>query len=283
MRYSFYQYFSEEGNVFRLYIQTFKDGVVRCYEFKTNIKAISNEPGVTRLFGKEVFDIAGNYFLFPLDFDNVETGDFLLVQEEPKFTKLNFINEDTELKGEWILRRLSTGEFLFWKPFPIVTTVVDRVITVSDSEVIPIVAVEQRFSVFEVKTKDNRWDGIAMAEGIWTGQDLYTTYFNKDIVESIYQQLSSDLENQLVDYNHDLIHDGTIDKVSIHTENGIRLIRASGTGNKPIPGGSGLSLLTQSKLKWDNSLNVYVSLSSVPKGVSIITESNPACTICMIR
>ncbi len=283
MKYSFYQHFNEEGNVFRLYIQTFKDGVVRCYEFKTDIKGISNEPGVTRLFGKEVFDVAGNYFLFPLDFDNVEVGDFLLIQEEPKFTKLNFVTSDNALQGEWILRRLSTGEFLFWKPFPVVTTTIDRIITVSDSEVIPIVAIEQRFSVFEVNTKDNKWDGILLAEGIWTGQDYHTTYFNKGIVDSIYQQLSSDLENQLVDYNHDLIHDGTIDKVSIHTENGIRLIRASGTGNKPIPAGSGLSLLTQSKLKWDNNLNIYVALSSVPKGTSIITESNPACTICMIR
>jgi hypothetical protein len=76
MRYSFYEYFSDEVNVFRLYIQTFDNRNVRCYEFKTDVKGISNEPGITRLFGKEVFDVAGNYFLFPLDFNNVEVGDF---------------------------------------------------------------------------------------------------------------------------------------------------------------------------------------------------------------
>ena len=87
----------------------------------------------------------------------------------------------------------------------------------------------------------------------------------------------------LIDYNHDLIHDGILKKVSLHEDKGIKYIRASGTGNKPIPPGSGMSLLTKSKLKWDKNLNVFVMIDVETLGLSIITENNPACTICMIR
>ncbi len=283
MKYSFYQYFGEEENVFRLYIQTHENGIVRCYEFKTDIQGISNEPGITRLFGKEVFDIAGNYFLFPLDFNNVEVGNFIIMQEDDKFVRLRFVTEGNILQGEWLIRRLSTGDVLFWKPFPAVFTTQDRTVTVQASDNTLEVEVEQSFSLFELEVLDNTYSGIAAAEGIWTGQDFHTTLFSKDIINTIFAQLDGNLDKMLVDYNHDLINDGLIKTVSLHEDRGIKYIRASGTGNKPIPPGSGLSLLIKSKLKWDNNLNVFVLLDVETIGLSIITENNPACTICMIR
>jgi hypothetical protein len=283
MKYSFYQYFNEDGNIFRLYIQTPNSDFVRCYEFKTDIEGVSDEPGITRLFGKEIFDVAGNYFLFPLDFNNVEVGDFVLLQEDDKFTRLNFVSENNVLQGEWLLRRLSTGDILFWKPFPAVFTAKNTSATIQISDNTPEVEAEQKFSLFELTSDGGSFDGIAVAEGVWTGQDFHTTLFTKDIIEEIFSQMDGNLENMLVDYNHNMISDGQLKGVTLHEDRGIKYIRATGTGNQPIPAGSGLSLLVKSKLKWDNNLNVFVLVKAETLGLSIITENNPACTLCMIR
>ncbi len=282
MRYSFYQSFNEKVNVFRLYIQM-PNGSVRNYEFASNIKAISNEDGITRLFGKEVSDVAGNYFLFPLQFDNVDVGEFMFIEENEKFVRLRFLENDKPLQGDWILRTLSNGDVLFWKPFPVVSVMPTKDVQVfkENGEELPVI--EQRFSVFGVITEGTNFEGIAAAEGVWTGADFHTTLFTDKIIESLAQQMRDTMEIQLIDYNHDFISSGALSEVELREERGIKYIYVKGVGDKPIPFGSGLSILIKSTLKWDNNLNVFVLLSAEPKGVSIITENIPACTICMIR
>ena len=281
MRYSFYQFFSGEINVFRLYIEMPKG--VLCYEFKSNIKAISNEDGITRLFGKQIYDIAGNYFLFPLTFDNVEVGEFMLMEDAEKFVRIRFLESNKTLQGDWLLRYLSSGDVLFWKPFPDVAVMPTKDVQViqEDGEELPII--EQRFSVFEITTDGHNFDGIAIAEGIWTGGDFHTTLFTDKIIESLAQQMESNMQDQLVDYNHDFISSGKLTNVKLEKRRGIKYISVKGIGDKPIPLGSGLSILIKSTLKWDNNLNVFVLLDAEPKGISIMTETFPACTICMIR
>lgn len=281
MRYSFYQAFSEDINVFRLYIQT--HDIVRCYEFKSDIKAISNENGITRLFGKQIFDIAGNYFLFPLDFDNVEVGEFMLMEEDEKFTRLRFLESNKTLQGDWILRRLSTGDVLFWKPFSIVAVMPTKDVQVVKEEGETLATVEQQFSIFEMAADGNNFEGIAIAEGVWTGKDFHTSLFTEEIIESLAQQYSENMDNILVDYDHDFVNAGKLNKVELKEQRGVKYISVKGIGDKPIPLGSGLSILIKSTLKWDINLNVFVLLSAEAKGISIITESRPACTICMIR
>ena len=284
MRYSFYSYFGEEVNVFRLYTQMREEGMVKCYEFQTNVKGISNEPGITRLFGKEVFDIAGNYFLFPLDFDNVEIGEFTITQENEKFTRLFFVTkEGNTLSGEWILRNLTTGQVLFWKPLPVVFNMPTGGVTIKEDDTSNFIEVEQRFSIFELETDGGSFHGVAAAEGIWTGQDFNTTLFTGKIIQSLGEQLNDSMTSMIVDRNHDFINDGGLDTVSIKERKGVKYIEVSGFSNTPIPPGSGLSITIKSEIKWDNILNVWVLMNASPIGVSIITESRPACTICMIR
>jgi len=281
MRYSFYQFFSEEVNVFRLYIEMPKG--VLCYEFNSNIKAISNEDGITRLFGKQIFDIAGNYFLFPLTFDNVEVGEFMLIEDAEKFVRIRFLENNKTLQGDWLLRYLSSGDVLFWKPFQVVSVMPTKDIQViqENGEELPVI--EQRFSVFEITTDGHNFDGIAAAEGIWTGGDFHTTLFTDTVIESLAQQMKNNMEDQLVDYNHDFISSGKLTNVKLEERRGIKYISVKGIGDKLIPMGSGLSILIKSTLKWDSNLNVFVLLSAEAKGISIMTETIPACTICMIR
>ncbi len=282
MRYSFYQSFNEGANTFRLYVQM-PNGNVKQYEFNSNIEAISNEDGITRLFGKEVFDIAGNYFLFPLQFDNVDVGEFMFMEDNEKFIRLRFLENDKALQGDWILRFLSNGGVLFWKPFPVVSVMPTKNVQVTqdNNENLPIV--EQQFSIFELHADGNDFDGIAAAEGIWTGNDFRTTLFTGEIIESLAKQMHDNMEGQLIDYNHDFLNSGKLTEVSLQEQRGIKYIAVKGVGDRPIPLGSGLSIFLKSTLKWDNNLNVFVLLNAEAKGVSIITENRPACTICMIR
>ncbi len=282
MRYSFYQSFNNSVNVFRLYVQM-PSGDVRQYEFTSNIKAISNEDGITRLFGKEIFDIAGNYFLFPLQFDNVDVGEFMFMEDNEKFIRLRFLENDKTLQGDWILRFLSNGDILFWKPFPVVAVMPTKNVQVAQDSNEELPTVEQRFSIFEVTSDGHNFDGIAAAEGIWTGGDFHTTLFTPEVIESLGQQMQSDMDNQLVDYNHDFINSGKLNEVEVKERRGIKYIAVKGIGDKSIPFGSGLSILIKSTLKWDTNLNVFVLLNAEAKGVSIMTENRPACTICMIR
>jgi len=281
MRYSFYQFFSGDINVFRLYIEMPK-GVLG-YEFKSNIKAISNENGITRLFGKQIFDIAGNYFLFPLTFNNVEVGEFMLLEDAEKFIRIRFLESNKTLQGDWLVRHLSSGDILFWKPFPIVAIMPTKNVQViqENNEELPII--EQQFSIFGAVADGRNFEGIAAAEGIWTGSDFHTTLFTDKIIESLAQQMKENMTVQLIDYNHDFISAGMLSSVELKEERGIKYIFVKGVGDKPIPFGSGLSILIKSTLKWDTNLNVFVLLNAEPKGVSIITENIPACTICMIR
>lgn len=282
MRYSFYQSFNDGINVFRLYVQM-PSGDVRQYEFTSNIKAISNNDGITRLFGKEIFDIAGNYFLFPLQFDNVDVGEFMFMEDNEKFIRLKFLENDKTLQGDWILRFLSNGSVLFWKPFPVVSVMPTKNVQVTQDNNENLPTIEQRFAIFELHADGNDFDGIAAAEGIWTGSDFLTTLFTGEIIESLAKQMQDNMEGQLIDYNHDFLNSGKLTNVSLQERRGIKYIAVKGIGDKPIPLGSGLSIFLKSTLKWDNNLNVFVLLNAEAKGVSIITENRPACTICMIR
>ncbi len=284
MRYSLYQATEGGLSTFKLFIQMQDNGHVRCFQFHSNIKGISDIPGVTRLFGREVHDIAGEYFLFPINYTGVELGAFGLIEESPKVIAMQFL-EDSEsaLRGRWILRFLPDGSVLFWKPFPMVFTVPQTDITVTEEELQTLEVVEQKFAIFEVTAEEGTFKGIAAAEGIWTGGDFHTTMFTAKIVKSINQQMAANIDKMLVDYNHDFIPNGKLKKVTLKQERGITFIDVEGEGNLPIPMGSGLSLIVKSKIKWDKNLNVFVLLEAEPQGVSILTEGNPACTICMIR
>lgn len=281
MRYSFYQYFTETMNIFKLYIQEFNNCPVRCYVFTTPVNGISGEPGVTRLFGEEKVDPAGEYFLFPITFDNVEVGEFNLLEINEKFIKLDFLG--SMLNGTWVIRYLADGRVLFWKPFPIVYTVPTRGFVVEQVEGDIIREVKQTLSVFQAEVKDRKFEGIALAEGIWTGGDLHTTLFSDKDVDHIYDEMKSNLSEMIVDYDHSFINDGKLNGISLGERRNTKFIELSGEGNKPIPFGSGLSLILNSELKWDTKLNVWTLLSVKPLGVSVITQGSPACTICMIR
>ena len=284
MRYSFYQGFDDVNEVFRLYFQTHDNSIIRCFEFKSNIKAISNEPGITRLFGKEIFDQAGNYFLFPLEFDNVDVGEFLVIENTDKVLRFNFIEGNKMLQGDWVLRRLSTGDYLFWKPFPIVSIMPTKNVEVSLEQGEIIEPVEQQFSIFELETDgDNTFRGILAAEGIWTGGDLHTTLFTDTIIVKLAKKMQENMSNQLVDFNHSFINEGNFFKVELREERNIKYIWVEGVAQKPIPFGSGLSITLKSTLKWNSKLNIFVLLEADPIGGSIITDNKPACTICMIR
>lgn len=282
MRYAFYQSFNEDGNIFKLFIET-QHGGVRCFKFFTDIRAVSDIPGLTRLFGEEIFDLAGNYFLFPVDYQNVETGNFVFSGDGDKFTKLSFIDDDKTLKGDWVLRWLSNGTILFWKPFPVISMIPTNTVTVTLAKGEHLVPVEQQFSVFQVDSAGYEFEGILAAEGIWTDNKWRTVLFTKDIIKSIYQQFSAALDSKVVDFNHSLLKAGHFTGVELHEENGVAHISVKGVADKPVPFGSGLSLWTKSKIKWDDNLNVDVLLETEPLGGSIMTDSNPACTICMIR
>lgn len=285
MRYSFYQHFDKTANIFKLYLQLPDELYVRCYEFITNAQGISNIPGITRLFGRQVIDHAGEYFLYPIHFDNVEVGYAGLLHKEDKFLRIEFseVENDSTLKGKWVIRYLSNGEVLFWKPLPVVYTLPTKNLEVVVKEGDKVIEVEQQYSVFELKASDGKFEGIAAAEGVWTGRDYHTTLFSDKDIESIYQQMADKVQDMFVDYNHDFIGNGKLSEVTLKERHGIKYIDVKGEGNSPIPLGSGLSLIIKSKLKWDTNLNVWVLSAAEPKGVSILTHSNPACTICMIR
>ena len=221
--------------------------------------------------------------MFPISYDNVETGNFDLIERDDKFTRMVF--EDVEgnvLRGEWILRWLSNGSILLWKPLPVVFNLPTKEVNMVVSEELK--AVEQKFSMFEITAVNgNEFEGTLAAEGIWTGQDLHTTLFSDKIIETIYQKFSEELPKMVVDYNHDLTSAGHFTDVSLHERNGIKYIDVKGVGDKPIPLGSSLSLHTKSKIIWDRNLNVHVLLDADPVGGSILTEGKSACTICMIR
>ncbi len=283
MRYSFYKHFSEGLSTFNLHLQNEENGKIRSFEFQSNIEGISDIPGVTRLFGKEIEDLAGNYALFPVRFDNVEVGNFGLIQQDEKFTTLQFSNEEPgTLNGRWILRKLSTGDFLLWKPVPMVFTTPTTDIAIGE-DVEKIEEIEQQFAIFEVHGSDGKFSGIGVAEGIWTGKDFHTTLFNKPILNRINKKMNDNMSQMLVDYNHDFVPNGKLTKVTLQEQRGVAFIELEGEGNLPIPPGSGLSLILKSKIKWDKNLNVFVLLEADPLGISIITEGSPACTICMIR
>jgi len=283
MRYSFYQSFGEDGNVFKLYIES-QMLSVRCYKFETNVKSISNEPGITRLFGQEIFDMIGNYFLYPLEYKDVEIGDFIVLEDNEKVLRIKFPEIDGKLlQGEWIIRRLSSGDVLLWKPLPVVFTMPTKNVIVNSENKSEIRNVKQQFSIFQISSDGEDFEGIAAAEGIWTGQDLHTTLFTDKIIESIFEQMNNSLDNQLVDYNHDFINDGKLTNISLETANGIKYIRVWGKGNKPIPMGAGLSMILNSSIIWDKNLNVFILLDAKPEGVSIMTSGHSACTICMIK
>jgi len=283
MRYSFYKAQMEVDGIFRLYIET-HSAFVRCFEFKSNIKAVSVEPGITRLFGKEIFDVVGNYFLFPISTDNVEIGEFSLIEDTEKVLKIKFIDSDSSLQGEWVLRRLSTGEWLFWKPFPMVAVMPTKNVEISLEQGEIIEPIAQSFGIFDLeRVGDNSFRGILAAEGIWTGGDRHTTLFSDRIIVSLVQQMQDDINNQLVDFDHSFENEGSLFKVELREERGIKYIWVEGVAQRAIPHGAGLSITLKSTLKWNSKLNVYVLLSATPIGLGIMTGSKPACTICMIH
>lgn len=285
MRYSFWQSFDKNANLFKLYLQLPEEPFVRCYEFFSKVEGISDIPGITRLFGEEIHDPAGHYFLYPINYDHVEAGFCGLLQKEEKFLRIEFFNDENEspLKGKWVLRKLSNGMILFWKPPPVIYTMPTKNVEVKVEEGDKTMEIEQKFSVFQLESSDGKFTGIAAAEGVWTGQDLHTTLFSDKDIENIYEQMKDKLPEMLVDYNHDFVNNGGLKKIALKTQRGVKYIEVEGEGNSPIPLGSGLSLIIKSKLKWDTNLNVWTLAAVVPKGVSILTQGNPACTICMVR
>ena len=286
MRYSFYKGDPDAAgySTFRLYVET-ADGPVLSYKFMSDIQEVSKEPGITRLFGKQVEDIAGEYFLYPVDYNNVEVGYFDVIEVSEKFIKLKFMEQEgNSLEGIWYLRLLSSGGMLFWKPFPVVSVMPTKNVEVKLEEGEEIIPIQQTFNVFSVAEEiDGSFSGIAAAEGVWTGGDLHTTLFTGGIIEKIAEQMGDKMKDQVVDYNHDFVNSGRINTVELREERGIKHIFVSGKGFKPIPHGSGLSITLKSTIKWNNNLNVFVLIKAEPLGVSIITASTPACTICKIR
>ena len=214
----------------------------------------------------------------------IDVGEFLVIEDTEKILRFNFIEENKMLKGDWILRKLSTGDYLFWKPFPIVAVMPTKNVEVALEQGEVIEPVDQQFSIFQLETdSDNSFRGILLAEGVWTGGDLHTTLFTDQIIVKIAQKMQANINNQLVDYNHSFVNEGSLIKVELREERGINYIWVEGVGQKPIPPGSGLSIILKSTLKWNSKLNVFVLLEAEPIGSSIMTNNKPACTICMIR
>jgi len=281
MRFSLYQTFGEDKGEFKLFVQTQK-GTVKGYQFFSSIKEISNVPGLTRLFGAETA-VDKDYLLYPIDYTNASVGEFNLLEENEKFTRLDFGSEG-KLQGEWLLRRLSSGETLLWKPFPIVGVMPTKNVEVSLEQGEIIEPVEQQFSIFDLSfEEDNSFRGILAAEGIWTGGDRHTTLFSDKIIIALTTQMQAEIDTQLVDFDHSFKNEGRLTKVELREERGINYIWVEGVAERAIPHGAGLSITLKSTLKWNSKLNVYVLLSATPIGLGIMTGSKPACTICMIR
>jgi len=278
MKYSLYQNKTE----IKLYIQTQK-GLVKGYQFFSNIENISNIPGMTRLFGAET-EMDNDYPLYPIDYSIASVGKFDLIEQTEKFTRLNFEKEEKAvLQGEWLLRHLSTGETLFWKPYPTVGVMSTKNIDISQKDGEVIKTVDQQFSVFAIEAFENTFSGIAAAEGVWTGADFRTTLFTDEIIQKLAKDMKNNMSTQLVDFNHDFIPAGKLTNVELRKERGISYIFVEGITERPVAFGAGLSILIKSTLKWNSKLNVYVLLEASSLGTSIITESKPACTMCMIR
>lgn len=281
MRYSFYK--SEQDGIicYKLY---FKDqiGVIRYFKFVTDIEGISNVPTITRLFGEEIDDKIGDYFLYPLDYKLAEAGEFMLLEENNKYFRFEFLNEEEDkLQGMWILRKLSNGSYLFWKPSPIAFVPPTKNVVVTENAKGKVV--EQEFGMFDLVVDKNTFHGIAAAEGIWTGRDWHTTLFSDKNIEDIANQLKKNRSSLLVDYNHDKINDGIVDSVELKTRRGLKYIEVSGSGGKPIPLGSGLSVSLKSNIKWDENIGVWALDNVEVIGLSIMQGETPGCTICMIQ
>ena len=279
MKYSFYQVFNKDDNSFKLIVQT--PMKIIGYQFFSDIKHISNELGMTRLFGKQIDDSDARYALFPINKD-VQVGNFDLIEENENFMKLSFDERGIgDLKGEWILRKLNNGETLFWKPFSTITQEFSQEVTIDNKQKSK--EVTQSYSVFEIHSNEHEFSGIVAAQGIWTGRDKHTTLFTKELIQMLASDMKQNREIQLVDFNHNLINSGKITSVELKEERGISHISITGVADRPVPAGSGLSIMIKSTIKWDRNLNIYVPVSAESKGVSILTENNPACTICMVR
>lgn len=282
MKYSFYYSGEKDKTTYRLFLE--RQFGVGGWKFETNIKAISNQPGITKLIGKEFYDFGGEYMLYPLDFKQVETGEYFLIEQHDKYLKIRFLGENTILQGDWIIRRLMgpNDNWIFWKPSAEVFALPTRNIADGNVEEDELV-LNQKFSAFKLSTDGFEFEGIAAAEGIWLGMDNHTTLFTDDIIEEIGQQLISKKENLIIDYNHDQMNDAKIENIVIKEQSNMKYIEITGVGNKFIPLGSGLSLTLNSTLLWNNKVNAWVLTKVDVIGVSIITEGSPGCTICMIR
>ena len=280
MRYVLYT--TTEGDVvtYKLYLETFYKELY-CYEFVTDVKEISNTPGLTRLFGKQISNVVNNYFLYPISTDSAEAGEYYLREENDKFIKVYFPSEDDKLQGDWIFRFLNDGKVLFWKPIP------EQENNIVESKVVDLADVEiektQKFAIFNLEQTEQEFRGIAVAEGAWTGLDFRTTLFRKDIVAKLGTQMAKNLEDMIVDFDHSEVSVGKLTLVKGKNYKGIEYVYVEGITNQDIPYGAGLSITINSKIKWDNNLNVFVLVDAEALGVSIMTEGRPACSMCMIQ
>lgn len=279
MRYSLYKYSKDGIYEYKLFFES-QFGNVVGYKFTSDNEKISNEFGVARLFGSKIFDIAGEYMLYPVQHDDVEIGEFYVVEEHDEFIKMIFSDVNKGLTGVWIIRSLSNGETLLWKPFPLVSTMPK---VTKDLDTSLFIKQTQNFALFRLEHNGYDFTGTAVAEGVWTGIDKHTTLFTSEIVDQVYDKMKDTLDSQIVDYNHDSVNKGKLTDITLKSYMDRKYIEVKGISSSSVPLGSGLSVTLDSTIVWDNNLNVWVLVSAEPIGVSIITENTPACTICMIK
>lgn len=277
MKYSIYF----KGENVELHLETQIVGRIDCYKFDGTLERFSNVPNMTRLFGYENINYNQPYYLYPIDLKKSSKGEYQVLEDKNTHLRLRFLSGI--LEGEWIIRRLNTGQILFWKPITKefvcpAKTMIDEV----SSDIKQ--TVKQQFSSFENVSNDPfMFEGITAATGVWTGADLHTTLFPDYAIDKIGNRMKTLMKDLFVDFNHNENFAGGIDEVDLVNNKKIKYIAVKGHSNIEVPKGAGLSLQLDSSLVWDNTLNIWVLNDAIPEGVSIMTNNKPACKICWVK
>ena len=278
----------EEGDnyTFPLYVQI--DNRVRCFMLSGKQSQLSNEPGITRLFGRELEGSA--YMMYPINRNGAKKFEADLKQSTFNVIKMFVYDTYWEgeqdhksiINGDWILRRLKSGSWLFWKPYYTLYTkdVAMPTEVVKDSEV---KTMKNEFEMFMPTVNGYDFKGVVAAAGTWTDKGGWTLTMGNEIIEKIYTQLKGKVNQTVIDWDHDDNYVGTLIRAELSQRFAKKYIEVEGVMPTAVPDEAGLSLTVNSKALWDKKHNTWVVIGVDVIGFSIITQGKPACTVCMIR
>ena len=270
-----------------------QNGSVDRYDFLSNIKAISDTPNVTKMFGKcQENYTTDKYQFYPLQEGGIETGNYRIIEDKQNYKILEFTS-GVILTGIWIVRLCNDGRYLLWKPTP------DGYVCPAQTYSTEVVGegqeVLQQYASFNVATRDQSFEGIGVSSGVVVGLDNHPTLVTPQNIRDMYKQMKTDQKRLIVDYDHSTVtprtiqsidqikSEGSIDSLELVDNDKITYVYVKGTGNKGIQLGTALSINWRSNLVWDDTLNVYVLKTVKVVGFSLVKEMKPACKICYVK